>query len=78
MSNPAFYSVTGKGVSIASIAVTTTGTNATVVLTLNGGKRLPKKVQLTITSGGIADVAGNALDGEFLGKFPTGDHAPRR
>jgi streptogramin lyase len=76
LSKTAFYSVAGKGVSIGSITATTSGTNATVVLTLNGGRRLPKKVQLTVISGGIANVAGTALDGEFLGMFPTGDKHP--
>jgi hypothetical protein len=76
LSNTAFYSVVGKRVSIASIAASAVGTNATVVLKLSGGKRLPKKVQLTVISGGIADLAGSALDGEFLGSFRTGDTHP--
>jgi streptogramin lyase len=74
--NMAFYSVTGKGVSIASIAATLSGTNATVVLTLNGGKKPPKNVRLTVISGGIVDLAGNALDGVFLGTFPTSSTQP--
>ena len=74
--NMAFYSVTGKGVSIASIAATPSGTNATVVLTLKGGKKLPKNVRLTVISGGIVDIAGNALDGVFLGTFPTSSTQP--
>ncbi len=75
LSNIAFYSVSGKGVSIASIAVSVAGTNATVVLKLKG-KKLPKSVRLTVIAGGIVDVAGNALDGEFLSKLPTGDTHP--
>ena len=73
---PASYMVSGKGVSIASITSTTAGTNTTVVLTLSGGKKSPKKVQLTVLASAIQDIAGNALDGEFLGKFPTGDMHP--
>jgi len=76
LSNSAFYSVTGNGVSIASITATPMGTNATVVLKLRGGRRLPRNVRLTVIAGGIADVAGSALDGAFLGVFPTGNGHP--
>ncbi len=32
--------------------------------------------RFTIRSGGIRDLAGNALDGEFSGSFPAGNNAP--
>ncbi|SIO05878.1 Uncharacterized conserved protein [Singulisphaera sp. GP187] len=49
---------------------------ATVVV--NGGRRLPRsaRIFLEVRSGGIADVAGNALDGEFRGTWPSGDGTP--
>jgi hypothetical protein len=75
LSNVAFYSVSGKGVSIARVAARAVAGNATVVLTLSGKKR-PQKVKLTVVASGIADAAGSVLDGEFLGKFPTGDMHP--
>ncbi|WP_406700929.1 Ig-like domain-containing protein [Singulisphaera sp. Ch08] len=49
---------------------------ATVVV--NGGRRLPRSARLFLEarSGGIADVAGNALDGEFRGTWPSGEGTP--
>jgi hypothetical protein len=52
-----------------------------VVLTFNHGRPLRSGTYtVTILSGtgatGARDVAGNALDGEFYGTFPSGDGTP--
>ena len=48
-----------------------------VKITFNGGKSIRGgQYLLTILSGGITDVAGNALDGEFYGSFPSGNGTP--
>jgi hypothetical protein len=48
-----------------------------VTITFNGGRSLRgRKYLLTILSGGITDVAGNALDGEYYGSFPSGNGTP--
>ena len=54
-----------------------TGVEA-VTLTMNGAKhKLPHGVYtFLIRSGGIQDVAGNALDGEFYGFYPSGNNRP--
>jgi hypothetical protein len=51
------------------------------ILTINGGRPLRGGVYaLAILSGdaatGVRDVAGNALDGEFYGTFPSGNNVP--
>ncbi|MDE2509124.1 MAG: hypothetical protein KGM43_18120, partial [Planctomycetota bacterium] len=49
----------------------------TVVATLNHGHIIKGGYFfLTIDSGGIQDMAGNALDGEFYGDFPSGNGIP--
>lgn len=49
----------------------------TVVLQYNRGRTLPQGTYtFTIVSGGIADLAGNALDGEYFGTFPSGNDRP--
>jgi hypothetical protein len=48
-----------------------------VQITFNRGRRIRVgQYLLTIRSGGITDVAGNALDGEFYGTFPSGNGTP--
>jgi hypothetical protein len=48
-----------------------------VTAKINGGRRLRGgQYTLTILSGGIRDIAGNALDGEFFGYFPSGNRNP--
>ncbi len=52
-----------------------------VVLTINDGRQLRGGIYyFTVFSGsgatGIRDVAGNALDGEFYGYFPSGNNIP--
>ena len=47
----------------------------TVPVVINNGRALRGgKYVFTIRSGGIRDVAGNALDGEFYGFFPSGNN----
>lgn len=47
------------------------------LITLGKGAQLKGGTYtLTIRSGGIRDVAGNALDGEFYGTFPSGNGTP--
>ena len=49
----------------------------TVFLTINNGRNLTHgRFLFTARSGGIADVAGNGLDGEFFGTFPSGNDRP--
>jgi hypothetical protein len=49
-----------------------------VVVQFNGGRRLAagRRYVLTVRSGGIADRAGNPLDGEFSASLPSGNGAP--
>ena len=83
------YSFTGTSVRgsrragpflVTSLAVSPpTGPTApqAVTLTVNGGRPIPGgRYVLTVRSGGIEDVAGNALDGEFYGFFPSGNNKP--
>lgn len=50
------------------------GTPQPVTLTLNRGRKIGREhFGFLIRSEGITDVAGNALDGEFFGKFPSGN-----
>lgn len=44
----------------------------------DGSTRLPRNAAITLTvrAAAIADTAGVALDGEFRGKYPTGDATP--
>ncbi|HEX8203266.1 MAG TPA: DUF4394 domain-containing protein [Isosphaeraceae bacterium] len=52
----------------------TAGPTSTVIATINRGLRLRGGFStLLVRSGGIQDVAGNALDGEFFGLFPSGN-----
>lgn len=46
------------------------------VLTIQGGPLRPGRYTFQVASGGVTDLAGNALDGEFRGTFPTGDGRP--
>ena len=49
----------------------------TVSIIVNGGRRIRGgRYALTILSGGVRDIAGNALDGEFYGYFPSGNRIP--
>ena len=49
----------------------------TVPVVINYGKSLRGgRYNFTIKSGGITDIAGNALDGEFYGYFPSGNNRP--
>jgi hypothetical protein len=70
---PGTYLVTG--VSTASDGVPSDP--ITVTLTINKGKRLPAGQYLFVVVGdvpsGVADVAGNLLDGAFYGNFPSGN-----
>jgi hypothetical protein len=58
-------------------------THETVILTVNGGQPIRGGFYtFTIRSAspvkvsGVQDIAGNALDGEFYGFFPSGNHVP--
>ena len=49
----------------------------TIVLTSAGGRHTKHgRYLFRIISGGVADIAGNALDGEFIGTFPSGNKVP--
>lgn len=55
-----------------------TPTNAQVVnLAINNGRRLRAgRYTFTANASGIVDLAGNALNGEFTGRFPSGNTQP--
>lgn len=83
VADAANYSIVRRHRPAGSLLVTalpTTGgptgsVNTSIVI--NGGQPLRGGVYtLTIRSGGLADVAGNALDGEFYGYFPSGNNVP--
>jgi hypothetical protein len=65
--------VTSLNASSAAAAATA----ETVTLVLNGGRPLGNgKYTVRVVAGGVTDVAGNALDGEFYGTFPSGNGSP--
>jgi hypothetical protein len=84
--NPADYQVNrfvhGWIAGILPISVTAYGLASPtapeqVRITFNGGRPVRSgKYILTILSGGITDVAGNALDGSVLGNYPSGITTP--
>jgi hypothetical protein len=45
-----------------------------ITFTVAKGRTHPTSIYLQVISGGIQDRVGNALDGEFNGTFPAGDH----
>jgi hypothetical protein len=64
---------------IASVTATSAapGQPETVQIQLSNFAGLGRhRFSLVVLSGGVADRAGNALDGEFNGSFPTGDGHP--
>ncbi len=73
-----FSSFGHKPVAITGVSVSgLDGTSRTVALTINGGRPLRHgRYVIVVHSGGIVDLAGKALDGEFTGKFPTGNAQP--
>ncbi|WP_406699414.1 Ig-like domain-containing protein [Singulisphaera sp. Ch08] len=49
----------------------------TVTVVVNGGRLLRRgQYAMTVLSRGLQDIAGNALDGEFYGTFPSGNGIP--
>lgn len=76
LSSPHAPTSTTRVTGIAVPAFPASGSTATVpvTLTFNNGRKLKFGVYtLLARSGGIRDVAGNALDGEFYGTFPSGN-----
>jgi hypothetical protein len=64
--------VTGLAVSPLSV-----GGTQTVVVQYNGGQALKSGIyKLTVPSGGVRDLAGNALDGEFVQGHVSGNGVP--
>ena len=80
--DPSHYAVTRpfsrRGARLLTTSVTTvpTAPPSVAILLDNGAESRHGRFQLVVRSGGIEDVAGNALDGEFLGTFPSGDGRP--
>lgn len=79
------YSLTKQGSSAGNFLVNTLDISPGgaptapkgVLVTFNTGKSIRGgRYTFTIHSGGIRDVAGNALDGEFFGTFPSGNNIP--
>jgi hypothetical protein len=82
LTNPANYVLTrikhrNQIFNVTNIAVipsaTTTGPDVVVVTFNNGHKLRGLDYQFRAISGGIRNLAGSALDGEFFGYFPSGD-----
>jgi hypothetical protein len=60
-----------------TVAPTTPASVAAVTLTFNGGRRLRAgSYVLTLTSAGLTDLAGNALDERFFVAFPSPGNPP--
>jgi hypothetical protein len=82
--NPAYYNLIGHPQ--RRFATTTPPTITTlqivpsdpqaVVITLNNSYYRTQLRTLRVLSGGVADVAGNALDGVYRGRFPSGNGHP--
>jgi hypothetical protein len=71
LTNPASY-VARSGKRVLTVSkLQGVGTNK-VTFVVSKGRKHPKTITLDVVSGGIRDVAGNALDGEFRGTFPSG------
>ena len=63
--------------SLAVAAPTSPTAAQAVTLIINGGRSIRGGTYtITARSGGLQDVAGNALDGEFFGFFPSGNNRP--
>src|SRR4029077_5784055 len=63
-----------RSISITSVALISP---SQVLVSVNSGRSLTSGRFLVVAgSGGIADKAGNALDGEFRGTLPSGNGAP--
>jgi hypothetical protein len=72
LSNPAFYVArSGKGLLTVSKLQRVGASEVTFVV--SKGRTHPTTITLDVVSGGIRDVVGNALDGEFRGTFPSGN-----
>lgn len=64
-------------VTTAALGTTVAGRPQTIVLTLNGGRKIGREhLVVSVNAAGIEDLAGNALDGDFTGVFPSGDGKP--
>jgi hypothetical protein len=62
---------------VALIPPVTPNSALAVMLTFNKGKKITKgQYVLSINPGVVRDIAGNLLDGEFSGRFPTGNGHP--
>jgi hypothetical protein len=78
LSNPAFFLArSGKKSGVLTIANLQRSSNqVTFTVSTSRGRKHPATISLDIVSGGVRDVAGNALDGEFHGTFPSGNGQP--
>lgn len=85
LQNPANYSLARTNgreapLTVSSIALGPNSgpdTPESVLLTFNAGKYVRGGTfRFIARSGGVADAAGNALDGEFTGSFPSGNGSP--
>jgi hypothetical protein len=78
LANPAFFVArngkTARSPLLKISAFQRAGTQVT--FTVSKGRAHPASVYLEVLAGGVQDVAGNALDGEYTGTFPTGDGHP--
>jgi hypothetical protein len=77
LTNPAFYVARTKGANSPLLKISgIQRVGMQVTFTVAKGRSHPSSFYLDVVSGGIQDLAGNALDGEFNGTFPTGNGHP--
>ena len=81
LSDVGSYQVTADGSKAplgfsANVVAGSTSTKATVLLTLTSSAVPKGPLTLTVVSKNLTDQAGNALDGEYRGRLPSGDGRP--
>jgi hypothetical protein len=82
--NPSAFTVVAAGpdgkfdtaddviIPVSSVVLSPSGHRATLIL----GSTASGAIRLTVSASVLRDLAGNALDGEFHGNFPSGDGQP--
>jgi hypothetical protein len=83
--NPSAFTVVGSGPDgtfgttddvtfpVSSVRLSPSGRRATLIL---GSMATSGTIRLTVSAAALHDLAGNALDGEFSGTFPSGNGQP--
>ena len=81
LTNPANYTFSetnsGRATSLPITAIGLSGTPSNVGVTLRlGVRRHPSGILMTLKGSIIEDLAGNLLDGNFTGSYPTSSNLP--